>query len=680
MTETVLNQTLATYVTGAKRRKRAALYLRVSTPGQVNTDYNPEGISIPAQREAGQYKANLLDADIVREFVEPGRTATSIDKRPVFQEMLAWVKEQKDIDYVIVYHFNRVFRNSVDAAITKRDLQKFGTRIVSTVLDMGEGPESAMVESIIHAVDQYQSQASGADIRYKMGQKVKNGGTIGPAKLGYLNVREAKPEGGEIRTIAVDEERGPLVVKGIELFATGQHTARQALDQISAAGLRTRPTRARKAKPLSLSQFYEILTDRYYCGYVTHDDQEYPGRHDALISEELYERVQRVLALRGGGGTRQRHHSHWLKGLLWCHRCGYRMVITRGKGNGGVYFYFFCRGRQKHLCDLPFLGMAKVEAAVERHLATVRLSGDFRAHLVGQLNSAMLYEQSGLNDLKKRLSARLSELDVKEDGFLDLVDDPDWPREKIKKKLAGIETERAEIAAQLADTTSKLDTGRQFFILALELLSDPQGFYQRGNAAVKKVLVKIIFGKLKLDAFDPEGQEQEVTVGSHELTEGFDALVETGSLSSSRYSITVTPTTVPVDSKQGPIPKDGALLNLSTEADLLAAVLSDQGSNRAAVVEVLGAYANRSDQLEQVRELAPVTAEGRRRHLTQPPTRREPRRHPRKLRDRFSPDQLRAMVDEFAAGATGKQVADRYGISVRTLKRLLREQGVRRER
>ncbi|MCA1705376.1 MAG: hypothetical protein LC808_19815 [Actinobacteria bacterium] len=39
-------------VASGARPKRALLYLRVSTPGQVNTDYNPEGISIPAQREA----------------------------------------------------------------------------------------------------------------------------------------------------------------------------------------------------------------------------------------------------------------------------------------------------------------------------------------------------------------------------------------------------------------------------------------------------------------------------------------------------------------------------------------------------------------------------------------------------------------------------------------------------
>lgn len=93
-------------------------------------------------------------------------------------------------------------------------------------------------------------------------------------------------------------------------------------------------------------------------------------------------------------------------------------------------------------------------------------------------------------------------------------------------------------------------------------------------------------------------------------------------------------------------------------------------------MEVLGAYSNRSDQLEQLQKLAPVVAEGRRRYLTQPPSPWKPQRRPHKLRDRLSPDQLQAMVDEFAAGATGQQVADRYGVSLRTVKRLLRERGV----
>ncbi len=589
MSKTTCNSRTASHAAGTGQRKRAVLYLRVSTPGQVHTDYNPEGISIPAQREAGNRKADSLGADVVREFMEPGRTATSIDKRPTFQEMIAWVKEQKDIDYVIVYHFNRVFRNSVDAGITKRDLSKVGTRIVSTILDMGETPESAMVESIIHAVDQYQSQASGADIRYKMSQKVKNGGTVSQAKLGYRNVREPKPEGGEIRTIAVDPERAPLITQAFELFATGQYNGKQVLSRITAAGLTTRGTRRTSPKPVSLSQLYSILSDRYYLGLVTYQGEEYPGRHPQLVTPELFDRVQRVLALRGGGGTRQRQHHHWLKGLIWCGHCGKRLIVTPGRGNGGTYFYFLCRGRQTRTCDQPYLKVQDVEKAVEQHYATVRLSEQFRADVRRQLDDTLLSELSSIDTLKKRLTARLSELDTKEEHYLDLVGEPGWPKAKLQKKLAAIAGERAEIEGQLADTTSKLDAGKTFFLTALELLSDPQAFYRRGGASVKHALTKVIFSKLYLDTRDT------ALVSAHDLTPGLGDLIEAEHQARTYYRRSDTLSgwqDGSWDSKgwhdSRPLPEEGPALDDLSDADLLGWTLVGQGSSRGGLVELRG--------------------------------------------------------------------------------------------
>ena len=180
--ETGITTATPTITNPTARRARAVIYLRVSTTSQVNTDFNPEGISIPAQREAVERKALSLNAEIVEEFVEPGKTATSVDKRPRFQDMMRFIRAQRDIDYVIAYHWNRVFRNSLDAAITKRELAKYGTRIVSTVIDMGETPEAALLETVLHAVDQYQSEATAADVRYKMSQKVKHGGSVGRSR------------------------------------------------------------------------------------------------------------------------------------------------------------------------------------------------------------------------------------------------------------------------------------------------------------------------------------------------------------------------------------------------------------------------------------------------------------------------------------------------------------------
>ena len=63
-----------------------------------------------------------------------------------------------------------------------------------------------------------------------------------------------------------------------------------------------------RGKPVSIQQMYKILRDRYYCGYVTFKGIEYPGRHTPLITEDLFERVQKVLDTHQGTGVRFRSH------------------------------------------------------------------------------------------------------------------------------------------------------------------------------------------------------------------------------------------------------------------------------------------------------------------------------------------------------------------------------------
>lgn len=51
----------------------------------------------------------------------------------------------------------------------------------------------------------------------------------------------------------------------------------------------------------------------------------------------------------------------------------------------------------------------------------------------------------------------------------------------------------------------------------------------------------------------------------------------------------------------------------------------------------------------------------------------------RRLRDRFSSEDLQVMIDLYRSGATAKAVAEKFGVSLRSVKRLLRQHGVRRD-
>jgi DNA invertase Pin-like site-specific DNA recombinase len=91
--------------------KKALLLLRVSTKRQMQTDDDPEGISVPTQRAAGQRKARELGVHILDEYIEPGNSGTAIAKRPVFRRMMERIRSERDVDCIIMYETSRLNRN-----------------------------------------------------------------------------------------------------------------------------------------------------------------------------------------------------------------------------------------------------------------------------------------------------------------------------------------------------------------------------------------------------------------------------------------------------------------------------------------------------------------------------------------------------------------------------------------
>jgi hypothetical protein len=93
------------------------------------------------------------------------------------------------------------------------------------------------------------------------------------------------------------------------------------------------------AQQVSINKLSMLLHDRYYLGYVTYDGEEFRGRHEALIDQDLFDRVQAIAATRSAAGERRRVHHHYLKGSLFCGRCEQagstqRMIIVPHQGNG----------------------------------------------------------------------------------------------------------------------------------------------------------------------------------------------------------------------------------------------------------------------------------------------------------------------------------------------------------
>jgi len=564
----------------ARRGTRAVIYLRVSTPSQVNTDYDPEGISIPAQRKACKRKAEEMNLSIIREYVEPGRSATRMDQRPVFRQMLDEIKSERDVDYVIVYELSRMNRNRVDDAIVLMNLRKYGVTLVSATESIDDSPVGQLVHGLLATVNEFRSSKEGADIRYKMGEKARKGGTLGLAPLGYLNVREDF-EGREVRSVAIDDERAPFVKLAFELYATGEYTIQRIAEELNERGLRGRRGR-RPAGPVSKAKVATMLRNPYYCGIIVYDGELYRGRHEPLISEELFEKVQQVFDTRATAGERHRKFSHYLKGSVWCglcHRDGEnnRLVLQHARGNGGEYLYFYCAKKTRGGCSSHYEHTERIEDAVERRYATVHFDPWFSAAVRAKLHETLADQTSAAELLRDQITARLTKLDKQEENLYDLASEHDGPKDKLRSRLNKIATERTRLQEALDETDDSLAIGAATIDAALKLLDNPLELYRQSGPKFRRTLNQAIFDKLYV-------YQDEVT--DHVLREPFADLIEAqikvGAMNNDGVGKRRRPQTEPV------------ALTETTNADLWVRVLSGHGSYTNEMVEMIAALSNPS--------------------------------------------------------------------------------------
>jgi DNA invertase Pin-like site-specific DNA recombinase len=320
-------------VTGAT----AVVYVRVSTKGQAERDGDPEGYSMPAQREACRRKATSLGAVVLEEFADRGESARSAD-RPELQRLLAFVRENA-VTYCIVHKVDRLARNRADDVAINLSLKQAGVQLVSVSENVDETPSGILLHGIMSSIAEFYSRNLANEVIKGSVHKAKLGGTPVRAPTGYLKVRHMD-NGREVRTVEVDPKRGPLMAWAFEAYATGDWTLRSLLGELTNRGLTSPPGPRTPSKPLGLSNLHRLLRHPYYVGIVRYRSVLYPGKHEPLVSPETWQKVQVLLAAHNIAGDKQRDHPHYLKGSVYCGSCiGRAMRPVDGKTTVEVHDY-----------------------------------------------------------------------------------------------------------------------------------------------------------------------------------------------------------------------------------------------------------------------------------------------------------------------------------------------------
>jgi site-specific DNA recombinase len=346
-----------------------------------------------------------------------------------------------------------------------------------------------------------------------MTQKAKNGGTLTLAPVGYINTSTIV-NGHEVRTVVVDSDRAPFVKQAFEMYATGEYSLIQLAEIMTARGLLPRQSKRTDGRVLRHQVLAKLLHNSYYCGVITYRGVEYEGRHEPLVSKELFARVQQVLQSRSAG-EKQRTHNHYLKSTLYCGRCGSRMCIASAKKES--YLYYFCAARpHRHECDLPYVATEDAEQSLVEYYRTLKLSEDEAKDIKEQLRLGLASRQE-TNERDERIQAeRLRKLKIERSKLLQAYYAGALELDVLAEEQSRINHETEQAESLLTGARKQFEDVEGLLQTALDLLKDCDRFYRLAPDTLRRRLNQALFEKVLVDV--PSGVTEAV------LTEPFKTI------------------------------------------------------------------------------------------------------------------------------------------------------------
>ncbi|WP_246323187.1 recombinase family protein [Microlunatus parietis] len=472
------------------------------TVSQAQRGSDPDGLSIPAQREANRHRALELGALVVAEFIERGRSGRSME-RPELRQMLAYL-QTRPVDFVIVHKIDRLARNRADDSAITNLITGTGARLVSTAEPINTTPGGRLLHGIMASIAEFYSHNLATEVMKGMRQKANQGGTPGRAPLGYLNQRHHEGDGREIRTVCVDSERGPHITWAFNTYATGQWSITQLADELNTRGLTTRPGPNTAARPLTLRSVHHLLRNPYYKGVVTFNGVESPEQHEPLIDPVTWAAVQDILTAHRNG-ERSRTHDHYLKGTVYCIKCGRRLIVQHTRTRSGrVYEYFVCHRRGNFDCpQRRALPIADVEQRVADSYRNLTLTAELRDRIEQVAVAGLHHQKAAKAERLHNLIKQGRTLEANRGKLLDAYYSDAIPRDlflaeqrrlkiehaRINRERATIETDHATIERQTRD--------------ALDLLQDVHTTYERATEPIRKQLNRAVFERV-LIGYEPD--------------------------------------------------------------------------------------------------------------------------------------------------------------------------------
>jgi site-specific DNA recombinase len=370
---------------------KAIVYARVSSKEQEK-----EGFSIPAQLKVLRDYAAAQGFAVAKECVDV-ETAKQVG-RAAFGEMIAQLKSNPSVHVLLVEKTDRLYRNLKDW-VTVDELE-VEIHFVKEGVVLSRGSRSS--EKFMHGIKvlmakNYIDNLS-EEARKGMQEKAEQGIWPTVAPLGYRNV--TGPDGKKI--IEPDPGSAPVLARLFEWYAAGTLSLKEAAQKARAAGLVYR----KSGSPVPVSTVHGTLRNRLYMGEFEWNGRIYVGKHQPLVTRDLWERVQSVLDGRYAKKHRRLKHDFAFSGLIACGHCGCSIV---GEIKKQRYVYYHCTG-YKGRCEEPYVREEIIERQFSELLGRLTFDDEVLAWVRDALHASHADEKREHEAAIDRLRAEYDRL------------------------------------------------------------------------------------------------------------------------------------------------------------------------------------------------------------------------------------------------------------------------------
>ena len=341
-----------------------ALYIRLSkedeSEGPSQSVTNQKSL---LEEFVKQHRLSVHDT-----YIDDGWSGTNFD-RPDFQRMIADI-EAKKVNMVITKDLSRLGRDYIMTGhYMERYFPERRVRYISLLDGIDTGVESSANDiTPFRAImnDMYAKDIS-KKIKSVKRDKQRKGQFIGGKPMyGY------KMHPTEKNKIVIDEEVAPIVRRIFAMALDGM-SCRKIATTLNEEGVSTPATycgwKVGKPGPYtglwSSERISDMLQNETYIGNMVQGRQVkisykskkclkqdranwiiVEGTHEPLVDAETFRKVQMLVESRKH--TRSRTYDFLLKGMIFCHECGYPLAtLNRKNAAGEERLFFVCRTYQR---------------------------------------------------------------------------------------------------------------------------------------------------------------------------------------------------------------------------------------------------------------------------------------------------------------------------------------------